>query len=132
MDKELVVWVVDDDQSVRWVLEQALKQANMVTRSFERAELFLEALQSDSPDVLITDVRMPGMDGLTLLDRLTRIAPDLPVIVVTAFSDLQNAVAAYQGGAFEYLPKPFDVDEAVELVHKAARQSGHPLQTVGA
>ena len=127
MDKELVVWVVDDDQSVRWVLEQALKQAGMVTRSFQRAEMFLEALQSDSPDVLITDVRMPGMDGLTLLDRLTRTAPDLPVIVVTAYSDLQNAVAAYQGGAFEYLPKPFDVDEAVELVHKAARQSGHPL-----
>ena len=127
MDKALRVWVVDDDQSVRWVLEQALAQAGIETRSFERAELLLDALGDDTPDVLITDVRMPGMDGLTLLDRLTRLAPDLPVIVVTAYSDLGNAVAAYQGGAFEYLPKPFDVDEAVSLVHKAARNGGGSL-----
>ena len=127
MDNALRVWVVDDDQSVRWVLEQALAQAGIETRSFERAELLLEALGDDMPDVLITDVRMPGMDGLTLLDRLTRLAPDLPVIVVTASSDLGNAVAAYQGGAFEYLPKPFDVDEAVSLVRKAARNGGSSL-----
>ena len=127
MDKKLRVWVVDDDQSVRWVLEQALKQADIEARSFERGELLLEALDSDVPDVLITDVRMPGMDGFTLLDRLSRQAPELPVIVVTAHSDLENAVAAYQGGAFEYLPKPFDVDEAVELVRKAARHSGHEI-----
>jgi two-component system nitrogen regulation response regulator GlnG len=126
MDRDLRVWVVDDDQSVRWVLEQALTQARMETRSFERAELLLDALGEDKPDVLITDVRMPGMDGLTLLDRLTRLAPDLPVIVVTAYSDLGSAVAAYQGGAFEYLPKPFDVDEAVSLVRKAARNGGGP------
>ena len=127
MDKPLRVWVVDDDQSVRWVLEKALRQADMDTRSFERGELLLEALESDEPDVLITDVRMPGMDGLTLLDRLSRQSPDLPVIAGTAHSDLENAVAAYQGGAFEYLPKPFDVDEAVELVEKAARHSGHAV-----
>jgi two-component system nitrogen regulation response regulator GlnG len=132
MDRDLRVWVVDDDQSVRWVLEQALAQAGMQTRSFERAELLLDALGDDTPDVLITDVRMPGMDGLTLLDRLTRLAPDLPVIVVTAYSDLGSAVAAYQGGAFEYLPKPFDVDEAVGLVRKAARNGGNPLADVGA
>jgi two-component system nitrogen regulation response regulator GlnG len=125
MDKPLRVWVVDDDQSVRWVLEKALRQADMETRSFERGELLLDALDADQPDVLITDVRMPGMDGLTLLDRLSRSSPGLPVIVVTAYTDLENAVAAYQGGAFEYLPKPFDVDEAVELVRKAARHSGH-------
>jgi two-component system nitrogen regulation response regulator GlnG len=127
MDKALRVWVVDDDQSVRWVLEQALAQAGMDTKSFERAELLLDALGDDTPDVLITDVRMPGMDGLALLDRLTRLAPDLPVIVVTAYSDLGNAVAAYRGGAFEYLPKPFDVDEAVSLVRKAARNGSNPL-----
>ena len=127
MDKPLRVWVVDDDQSVRWVLEKALRQADMDTRSFERGELLLEALESDEPDVLITDVRMPGMDGLTLLDRLSRQSPDLPVIVVTAHTDLENAVAAYQGGAFEYLPKPFDVDEAVALVEKAARHSGYTV-----
>jgi len=124
----LTAWVVDDDQSVRWVLEQALKQGGIITRSFERGEHLLEALEDDSPDVLITDVRMPGMDGLALLDRLSRFRPELPVIVVTAHSDLENAVAAYQGGAFEYLPKPFDVDEAVSLVRKAARQSGLTVQ----
>jgi two-component system nitrogen regulation response regulator GlnG len=121
---ELEIWVVDDDQSVRWVLEKALHQADMRTRSFERGEHLLEALGNATPDVLITDVRMPGMDGLTLLDRLSRICPELPVIVITAHSDLESAVAAYQGGAFEYLPKPFDVDEVIELVRKAARDSG--------
>jgi two-component system, NtrC family, nitrogen regulation response regulator GlnG len=123
--RPLHVWVVDDDQSVRWVLEKALKQADMETRSFERAEHLLEALDLSSgervPDVLITDVRMPGMSGLALLDRLRTSQPELPIIVMTAHSDLENAVAAYKGGAFEYLPKPFDIDEAVELVHKAAR-----------
>jgi two-component system nitrogen regulation response regulator GlnG len=118
-DSGLNVWVVDDDPSVRWVLEKALHQADMRTRTFERGEHLLDALESDSPDVLITDIRMPGMDGITLLDRLSRDCPGLPVIVVTAHSDLDSAVAAYQGGAFEYLPKPFDVDEAVELVRKA-------------
>jgi two-component system nitrogen regulation response regulator GlnG len=124
MDRPLRVWVVDDDHSVRWVLEKALNQAEMETRSFERAEHFLAALEDDEPDVLITDVRMPGIDGFGLLDRLGESCPDLPVIVVTAHSDLDNAIAAYRGGAFEYLPKPFDVDEAVRLVEKAARQKG--------
>ena len=123
-DKALNVWVVDDDQSVRWVLEKALGQADMETRSFDRAEHLLEAIEHSSPDVLITDVRMPGMDGIALLDRLSHSCPDLPVIVITAHSDLDHAVAAYQGGAFEYLPKPFDLDEAIELVRKAARKNG--------
>jgi len=126
--KELEVWVVDDDESVRWVLEKALRQADMHPRSFERGEHLLDAIEKETPDVLITDVRMPGMDGLALLERLSRICPDLPVIVVTAHSDLENAVAAYRGGAFEYLPKPFDIDEAIELVRKAARQQGFALQ----
>jgi two-component system nitrogen regulation response regulator GlnG len=119
--QELEAWVVDDDQSVRWVLEKALRQASIGTRSFERAEHFLEALENNTPDVLITDVRMPGMSGIELLNQLHDSRPDLPVIVITAHSDLDNAVAAYKGGAFEYLPKPFDIDEAVELVRKAAR-----------
>jgi two-component system nitrogen regulation response regulator GlnG len=120
----LDVWVVDDDQSVRWVLEKALNQADMQARSFERAEHLLEALDDDVPDVLITDVRMPGMSGIALLERLRFDCPDLPIIVITAHSDLENAVAAYKGGAFEYLPKPFDIDEAIELVRKAARLNG--------
>lgn len=122
--KQLQVWVVDDDQSVRWVLEKALRQADMQTRTFERAEHLLDAIESSAPDVLLTDVRMPGMSGLALLERLSQRLPELPIIVMTAHSDLDNAVAAYQGGAFEYLPKPFDIDEAVELVKKAALQKG--------
>jgi two-component system nitrogen regulation response regulator GlnG len=124
-DRPLNVWVVDDDQSVRWVLEKALRQANMQGRSFERAEHLLEAIAHTEPDVLITDVRMPGMSGIALLERLRTTRPNLPIIVITAHSDLENAVAAYKGGAFEYLPKPFDIDEAIELVRKAARQNGY-------
>jgi two-component system, NtrC family, nitrogen regulation response regulator GlnG len=124
MSGTINVWIVDDDQSVRWVLEKALKQARLQPRSFERAEHLLEAIERSQPDVLITDVRMPGMSGLALLEQLSRNHPDLPVIVMTAHSDLDNAVAAYHGGAFEYLPKPFDLDEVIALVEKAARQNG--------
>ena len=130
--RPLDVWVVDDDQSVRWVLEKALKQADMETRCFERAEHLLEALDEGAPDVLITDVRMPGMSGIALLERLRGSNPDLPIIVITAHSDLENAVAAYKGGAFEYLPKPFDIDEAVDLVRKAARLNGAGESEAGA
>ena len=122
-DSELEVWVADDDQSVRWVLEKALKQDGIRTRSFERAEPLLAAIEDGEPDVLVTDVRMPGMSGLALLERVRRRFQALPVIVMTAHSDLDNAVAAYRGGAFEYLPKPFDIDEAVELVRKASRST---------
>jgi two-component system nitrogen regulation response regulator GlnG len=124
VNSSLNVWVVDDDRSVRWVLEKALRQAGIEARSFERAEHLLEAIEHGQPDVLISDVRMPGMSGLALLDRLQAKCPNLPVIVITAHSDLENAVAAYKGGAFEYLPKPFDIDEAIELVRKAARKNG--------
>jgi two-component system nitrogen regulation response regulator GlnG len=127
----LDIWVVDDDQSVRWVLDKALRQAGMEVRSFERAEHVLEAMQTGTPDVLITDVRMPGMTGIALLERLHEQAPALPIIVITAHSDLENAVAAYQGGAFEYLPKPFDIDEAIDLVNRAARQNGSAATNEG-
>jgi two-component system nitrogen regulation response regulator GlnG len=118
----LSVWVVDDDESVRWVLEQALKQAHMIPRCFDSGRQFFTALERDRPDVLVTDIRMPDMSGLELMERLTQTDPDIPVIVITAHSDLDSAVSAYQGGAFEYLPKPFDIDEAMELVSRAARQ----------
>jgi len=127
-ERPLSVWVVDDDQSVRWVLEKALRQADMNGRTFERAEHLLEAIEHGEPDVLITDVRMPGMSGIALLERLRTTCPNLPIIVITAHSDLENAVAAYKGGAFEYLPKPFDIDEAIDLVRKAARQNGHATE----
>ena len=125
------VWIVDDDESVRWVLEQALKQAQMIPRCFDSAEAFFDELQRDRPDVLVTDIRMPQMSGLELLETLGARDPDLPVIVMTAHSDLDSAVAAYKGGAFEYLPKPFDIDEAVELVSRAA-QARPQVATPGA
>ena len=121
--KALDVWLVDDDASIRWVLERALRQAGMHTTSFEEAESALNALGRAEPDVLVTDIRMPGRSGLDLLEEIRASRPKLPVIVMTAHSDLESAVAAYQGGAFEYLPKPFDIDQAVELVRRAAAQS---------
>ena len=122
MDKASV-WVIDDDQSIRWVLEKALEKAGMGVRSFASAAGIPEALKAGQPDVLITDVRMPGMDGFELLDRVQREFPQLPVIVITAHSDLDSAVNAYQGGAFEYLSKPFDIEEAVELTRRAVEQA---------
>ena len=113
------VWIVDDDAGIRWVLERSMEQAGLACRGFDSAVPALEALAHGHPDVLVTDIRMPGPDGLDLLARLKCDWPDLPVIVITAHSDLDSAVAAYQGGAFEYLPKPFDVDHAVELVRRA-------------
>jgi len=118
---EVNIWIVDDDASVRWVLEKALQGEGMTTRSFASADDLLQASGSARPDVLITDIRMPGMDGLELMRKFEQDAAELPVIVMTAHADLDNAVAAYQAGAFEYLPKPFDVDEAVALVARAAR-----------
>lgn len=116
------VWVVDDDDSIRWVLDRALGRAGMRVRCFATGDDTLTALQQSEPDVLIADVRMPGLSGLELLDRVRSAHAWLPVIVTTAHSDLDSAVAAYRGGAFEYLPKPFDVDEAVALVQRAAQQ----------
>ncbi len=122
MTQESNIWIIDDDRSIRWVLEKALKQEAMRVSSFEEAEGALKALGSgEQPDVVITDIRMPGMSGLDLLDVLGRDYPDLPVIIMTAHSDLDSAVSAYKGGAFEYLPKPFDVDEAVELARRAVQ-----------
>ncbi|WP_163647852.1 nitrogen regulation protein NR(I) [Modicisalibacter sp. 'Wilcox'] len=111
--------IVDDDRAIRWVLERALAQPDLDVTSFDRADTALESLLRQPPDVLLTDIRMPGLDGLDLMARLREAHPDLPVIVMTAHSDLDSAVASYQGGAFEYLPKPFDVDEALALVRRA-------------
>jgi len=120
--KPLNVWLVDDDASIRWVLERALRQGGMAPTAFDHADTALAALRRDRPDVLITDIRMPGRSGLELLTEIRDSHPELPVIVMTAHSDLDSAVAAYQGGAFEYLPKPFDIDQAVDLVRRAAQQ----------
>lgn len=113
------VWIVDDDQAIRWVLEKALSRAGIQTRSFVAAAEVLLALEVALPDALISDIRMPGMDGLSLLKRIKERHPDLPVIIMTAFSDLESTVSAFQGGAFDYLAKPFDVNDAVALIQRA-------------
>jgi two-component system nitrogen regulation response regulator GlnG len=113
------VWVVDDDRSIRWVLEKALGQTGMQITSFESADAVLRRLDKAQPDAVISDIRMPGTSGLRLLEYIKDRYPELPVIIMTAYADLDQAVAAYQGGAFEYLPKPFDVDEAVTVVRRA-------------
>ena len=117
------VWIVDDDKSIRWVLEKALGKEGLKVTSFEDPDKLLGRLSFDVPDVVISDVRMPGMDGISLLDNVKQRAPELPVIVMTAYSDLDRAVSAFQAGAFEYLSKPFDVDEVIELVKRAIQQS---------
>ena len=120
MSHSETVWIVDDDRSIRWVLEKALQQGGLTTQSFDSADSLLGRLSRQQPDVIISDIRMPGTSGLEMLAQIRRQHPRLPVIVMTAHSDLDSAVASYQGGAFEYLPKPFDVDEAVSLVKRAS------------
>ena len=117
------IWIVDDDQSIRWVLEKALARESLLSRSFTNVRDALNALDEETPQVLISDVRMPGGSGLDLLQAIKAKHPGLPVIIMTAYSDLDSAVAAFQGGAFEYLAKPFDVDRAVELIRRALEES---------
>lgn len=116
----LDVWVVDDDESIRWVLERALNRDGMHVQTFSGGVELLEALDEQTPDVLISDIRMTGIDGLDLMHRVHERLPNLPVIIITAHSDLDAAIASFKGGAFEYLPKPFDVDAVVRLVRRAA------------
>jgi two-component system nitrogen regulation response regulator GlnG len=117
------IWIVDDDASIRWVLEKALARENLATRSFSNARDAMAALETETPQVLVSDIRMPGESGLDLLQAVKERYPGLPVIIITAFSDLDSAVAAFQGGAFEYLAKPFDIDKAVELIRRALEES---------
>lgn len=119
MQKSNQVWIIDDDRSIRWVLEKALQQAHIDTRVFDSGDSALKQMERETPDAIISDIRMPGMDGLELLATLHANQPRIPIIIMTAHSDLDSAVAAYQGGAFEYLPKPFDVDDAVAVTQRA-------------
>jgi two-component system nitrogen regulation response regulator GlnG len=119
MAKQDAVWVIDDDQSIRWILEKALQKEGIAVRTFESGANVLAALRQQQPDAILTDIRMPGIDGLELLEGIGAQAPEVPVIIMTAHSDLESAVASYRGGAFEYLPKPFDMDEAVRLARRA-------------
>jgi len=123
MNKPLCVWIIDDDRSIRWVLEKALLRDNIPCMAFSAASAALSELERSQPSAVLSDIRMPGVSGLELLQQLKERLPKVPVIIMTAYSDLDSAVAAFQGGAFEYLPKPFDVDQAVELVRRALSES---------
>jgi len=120
--EKITAWIVDDDQSIRWVLQRALEKAGMQTQVFSDAAEMLRKFKNQKPNIIITDIRMPGMSGLELLENIHQAEPKLPVIVITAHSDLDTTVAAYQGGAFEYLPKPFDVHDVVEKTLRACQQ----------
>ena len=124
------VWIVDDDRSIRWVLEKALQKAEIPVQTFQSADEVLNALKTETPSVLVSDIRMPNQSGLELLSEIKKNADwKFPVIIMTAFSDLDSAVSSYQGGAFEYLPKPFDIGKAIELIERAIAESTADEQT---
>ena len=117
------VWIIDDDRSIRWVFEKALAREGIPFKVFSSAQESLASLDSSTPQVVVSDIRMPGGSGLDLLQKIKERHPGVPVIIMTAYSDLESAVAAFQGGAFEYLPKPFDVDHAIDLIRRATDES---------
>ena len=119
MPKKNLVWVVDDDESIRWVLEKGLSESGLKVETFESAHQVIKKLEEESPGAILTDIKMPGSSGLALLDQVKEIRPDIPVIIMTAHSDLESAVESYEHGAWEYLPKPFDIDEAIQIVKRA-------------
>jgi two-component system nitrogen regulation response regulator GlnG len=118
-----LIWIVDDDRSIRWVLEKSLDKAGFESESFESGDSLLERLKSAQPDVIISDIRMPGIDGLEVLSQVQDAYPQIPVVIMTAHSDLSSAVKSYKRGAFEYLPKPFDVNDAVAVVDRAVKHA---------
>jgi two-component system nitrogen regulation response regulator GlnG len=125
------VWIIDDDRSIRWVFEKALTRENLPHRIFDTAEAALRALDRETPGAVLSDIRMPGMSGLEFMEQLKAQQPRLPIIIMTAYSDLDSAVSAFQGGAFEYLPKPFDVNHALELIHRALEEGGRVDEAPG-
>ena len=124
------ILIIDDDASIRWVLEKAVNREQIDAICVENTNNIVEIISTHQPDAIISDIRMPGIDGLTMLSSLQESHPHLPVIIMTAHSDLDTAVAAFKGGAFEYLPKPFDIEEALQVIHRAIRQSkkNHPIE----
>ena len=123
------VWIVDDDRAIRWVLEIALQKADIPCKTFSEAESVLQAIKKEQPALILSDIHMPGKSGLEMLAEIKKSYPKLPIIIMTAYSDLDSAVASFQGGAFEYLPKPFDIDKAIELVRRATEESEEEEQT---
>ena len=117
------IWIIDDDKSIRWVFEKALARTEFAFKTFSSVPEALEALATDTPQVIVSDIRMPNGSGLDFLSEVKQRLPDIPVIIMTAYSDLESAVAAFQGGAFEYLAKPFDVDQAIEVIRRAVEET---------
>ena len=127
MADNILVWVIDDDESIRWVLEKGLSEHNIRVEVFESAHKAVLRLESDNPDLILTDIKMPGTSGIDLLDQVQSLRPEIPVIVMTAHSDLESAVESYEHGAWEYLPKPFDIDEAVKMIERATLSSSQNI-----
>src|SRR4030095_9271203 len=123
------VWIIDDDRSIRWVFEKALAREGIAHRTFGAAQEALDKLGEESPQVVVSDIRMPGLSGLEFMQQLKAKLPATPVIIMTAYSDLESAVSAFQGGAFEYLPKPFDVDHALERGRRAMDEGRRQVET---
>lgn len=119
------IWIIDDDKSIRWVFEKALARTEMEFKTFSSTPEALNALSHETPQVIVSDIRMPNGSGLDFLQVIKQRLPDVPVIIMTAYSDLESAVAAFQGGAFEYLAKPFDVDQAIDVIRRAVDESQH-------
>ncbi|HQS44044.1 MAG: nitrogen regulation protein NR(I), partial [Methylotenera sp. 24-45-7] len=117
------IWIIDDDKSIRWVFEKALARTDLEFKTFSSIAEALNALEREQPQVVVSDIRMPNGSGLDFLSEIKRKYPDIPVIIMTAYSDLESAVAAFQGGAFEYLAKPFDVDQAIDIIKRAVEES---------
>ena len=119
------IWIIDDDKSIRWVFEKALARTDMPFKTFASTPEALAALADETPQVIVSDIRMPNGSGLDFLQVMKQKLPEVPVIIITAYSDLDSAVAAFQGGAFEYLAKPFDVDQAIDVIRRAVEESQH-------
>ena len=122
MAKKPIVWVIDDDDSIRWVLEKGLTEGNLEVVTFDRANKAIKRLETDSPDVILTDIKMPGASGIQLLDFIKENRPEIPVIIMTAHSDLESAVESYEHGAWEYLPKPFDIEQAINIIKRSIEE----------
>ena len=129
MANNIIVWVVDDDESIRWVLEKGLSEHNIDVEVFESAHKVVLKLESENPDLILTDIKMPGTSGIDLLDQVQNLRPEIPVIIMTAHSDLESAVESYEHGAWEYLPKPFDIDEAVKMIERATLSPSQNLDS---
>tara|TARA_B110000014_G_C20126854_1_gene601310 strand:- start:5681 stop:7063 length:1383 start_codon:yes stop_codon:yes gene_type:complete len=119
------VWVIDDDESIRWVLEKGLTQSKLEVITFSNADAALKLLKKETPSAILSDIKMPGKSGLELLEIMQSEYSKIPIIIMTAHSDLESATSSFEKGAWDYLPKPFDIEHAIETVQRAIVQESH-------